>query len=128
MLILLPRVEDRSIHLSNLYIKSFIAIFVIVISELLEVDSEIIIIFFLWFLLFVGEGIGTILGGLFYERYGARNLFRTMAAACLCILIAYKIFCCFFEAIKPGSGGKPTETSNEPAVREAEEGQNQPQN
>ncbi|PIK57792.1 putative major facilitator superfamily domain-containing protein 6-B [Apostichopus japonicus] len=76
----------------------------------------------------LSEGIGTILGGLFYERYGARNLFRTMAAACLCILIAYKIFCCFFEPIKPGSGGKPTETSNEPAVREAEEGQNQPQN
>ncbi|XP_071847582.1 major facilitator superfamily domain-containing protein 6-like [Apostichopus japonicus] len=51
----------------------------------------------------LSEGTGTILGGLFYEQYGARNLFRAMAGTCVAVFIIYRTFLCFYPPIKPGS-------------------------
>lgn len=71
-----------------------------------------------------GEGTGTILGGLFYEQYGARNLFRAMAGTCVAVFIIYRTFLCFYPPIKPGSDVINDEEKKPYVVNDGEQDKN----
>ena len=64
-----------------------------------------------------GRGVGIALGGLIYERFGSRNLFRACAGLNLVSLVVYFLFlCCMgIELTKPPADVKePNQIDGKP--------------